>query len=676
MYKTKDEALSILRKLTRNPEAEFKQDQWEAIDAVVNQRKKVIVVQKTGWGKSAVYFISAKLNGGITLIISPLIALMRNQVAAARNAELRCETINSSSVEEWETIFEKLRTGNIDVLLISPERLANDDFVQNHLLPVVQRIGLLVVDEVHCISDWGHDFRPDYKRISRIINYLPSNTPLLGTTATANDRVIEDINDQFGSDSYVLQGELMRDSIHLDVVNIPEPENRLAWLLEALRRLPGTGIIYTLTKTEAEVITNWLKSNRVNADFYHGSVGDEARIERENLLINNEVKVLVSTSALGMGFDKPDVSFVIHYGVPSNIIAYYQQVGRAGRSIRNAYGILISGSKEDERVNRYFRNNAFPSEEIITLILETLESTGPLSVPGIQKFINFGQVKIQQALKYLSTLESPPVYKDGSKYYRTIHPYRPNREYIEQITRLREAEWIQMLEYTKTKKCKMQFLAQALNSVISDCGNCCSCKGHHLLDINLRQIDVANADEFIRHQYFPMESHKRRNIDAGLLHEQGWVLSRWGRPPYGDLVEEHKHGGYFEDVLIDPFIEMLRRKKILAEVKWVTSVPSNKHPHLVPDFARRVAERLQLPFIEAVSKVKDNEPQKLQNNEYHRKKNLEGVFAVTDDYLNTPVLLIDDVYDSGWTVSIISMLLLEKGVQKVFPATLTTAQNR
>ena len=371
-------ARSLLRVALDDQAADFRQGQWEAIDTLVNRRGRLLVVQRTGWGKSSVYFIATRIlresGRGPTLIVSPLLALMRNQIEAARRLGIRAETINSTNRENWPSLQQDVRKGKVDALLISPERLANDEFVEDVLMPIAAGIGLLLVDEAHCISDWGHDFRPDYRPLANVIQHMPENVPILGTTATANNRVIEDVQTQLG-DVGVQRGLLMRESLALQNLKLPSQQARLAWLAEHLDALPGTGIIYTLTKRDADQVANWLRLRGISASPYYSGArsegfedSDSYRRHVEEQLLQNEIKALVATSALGMGYDKPDLGFVIHYQAPGSIVAYYQQVGRAGRGISHAVGIMMSGH-EDEEIHDYFRRTAFPKEEWVQNIL-------------------------------------------------------------------------------------------------------------------------------------------------------------------------------------------------------------------------------------------------------------------------------------------------------------------
>lgn len=410
----KTNPLTLLRTSLNNAQAEFRPGQLEAIEKLTINREKLLVVQRTGWGKSSVYFISARIlrdqGKGPTIIISPLLALMRNQIEAAQRLGIRAVSVNSTNFSDWDQIKIEVLQDKVDALLISPERLANDRFIEEILYPIADRIGLFVVDEAHCISDWGHDFRPDYRRIVAILKVMPSGMPVLGTTATANNRVVDDIKEQLGGIN-IIRGTLTRESLRLQNIVLPDQASRLAWLKENIPKMEGSGIIYVLTKRDARIVTEWLIDADIDAAAYYSGVQDPHfedsngyREFLEDTLYNNELKVLVASTALGMGYDKPDLSFVVHYQAPGSIIAYYQQVGRAGRAIESAHGILLSG-QEDADVHQYFRESAFPSEYEVNQILETIEKHDGLSVPGLTKELNLKWGQIEKTLKYLSVEE-------------------------------------------------------------------------------------------------------------------------------------------------------------------------------------------------------------------------------------------------------------------------------
>ena len=475
-------AEQLLQTAVADPGAHFRRGQWEAIDALVNQRRKLMVVQRTGWGKSAIYFISTRIlrdrGAGVTVIVSPLLALMRNQIEAANRLGIRAETINSTNAEDWDVIKREILGDRIDAVLISPERLSNEGFVETVLLPIADRVGLLVVDEVHCVSDWGHDFRPDYRRLTNVLRQLPPNMPVLGTTATANNRVIEDVQQQLG-DIDVQRGALVRESLSLQTLRLADQAARLAWLIQHIPQMTGTGIVYVLTKRDAEQVVDWLTQQGIAArPYYSGVRHDEFpdsntyRQHLETQLLNNEIKALVATSALGMGYDKPDLGFVIHYQAPSSVVSYYQQVGRAGRAIESAVGTMLAGN-EDHEIHDYFRRTAFPPEPDVTAILNALEESEGMSIVELQGHVNLRKGQIEKVLKVLGVENPAPVIKLGTKWQRTTVQFEMDHDRIERLTNQREIEWQEIQDYIDTDECLMAYLQRALDDPnVSDCGRC------------------------------------------------------------------------------------------------------------------------------------------------------------------------------------------------------------
>ncbi|MDH5785919.1 MAG: RecQ family ATP-dependent DNA helicase [Chromatiales bacterium] len=694
------QAEQLLKTALADPSAQFRDGQWEAIDMLVNQRQKLLVVQRTGWGKSSVYFISTRIfrdrGVGPTIIVSPLLALMRNQIESAARLGIVAETMNSSNTEEWQAVTERMLQNQIDCLLISPERLANDKFIETVLQPIADRIALMVIDEAHCISDWGHDFRPDYRRIVNILRQLPANTPVLGTTATANQRVVEDIQQQIG-DVRIQRGALSRESLSLQTMVLPDQPSRLAWLARVIPTLPGTGIVYTLTVRDAEQVAEWLRRNGIDARAYHGSVESEEflnsnayRQHLEELLLNNQLKVLVATTALGMGYDKPDLSFVIHYQAPGSIVAYYQQVGRAGRGIEQAYGVLMSGT-EDQDIHEFFRNSAFPDEAHVYEILDLLAQVDGLSIRAIEEQTNLRHGQIEKVLKLMSVENPAPVVKVGSQWRRTAVNYEMDHARIAHLTGQREQEWAQVQSYLTDTGCKMVYLRRALDDVNpAPCGKCNSCLARAVVDVGMDAQLAHAAASFLkqaemvispRKQVAPSDAETARAFPVyqfprrlgELQAHEGRVLSRWGDAGWGGLVRDAKHANHFGDDLVEAMAEMIQQRWHPEPApSWVCCVPSLNHPELVPDFASRLAARLGLPFVDAVEKVHDNQPQKMQQNGFHQCHNLDGVFDITQGYEGQPVFLVDDVIDSGWTLSVIAALLIRAGSGPVFPVALAS----
>jgi ATP-dependent DNA helicase RecQ len=675
-------ALDLLRTAVASATADFRPGQWEAIERLL-RRERLLVVERTGWGKSSVYFLATRLlrdNGsGGTLLVSPLLSLMRNQIESARRIGVRAETINSSNMDEWPRVQNALLQNNVDILLISPERLANENFITNCLLPIAARIGLFVVDEAHCISDWGHDFRPDYRRIVRILRALPANVPVLATTATANDRVVTDLVEQLGPNLTAMRGPLTRESLKLQNIVLPAKAARMAWTAHHVPNLPGSGIIYTLTVRDAENVAAWLQSRGINAKAYHS--GTVNREELEDQLLRNEVKALVATVALGMGFDKPDIGFVIHFQRPASVVHYYQQVGRAGRAVHEAYGILLSGAEDDE-IADYFINTAFPREEEVGQVLAALRaSNAGLKQADLEQQLNLTTGKLKDVLKFL-LLESPsPIQKVDQRYVRNPVQWQMPQARIERLGNLRRQEQQRMREYIATDRCLMQFLSAELNDPAANaCGKCVNCLHAGLGDDFPQQLAEA-ATAFLNNLDFPIMPRKKwppghsfegshGNIAPELQNQLGRALCRWGDPGFGELVKRGKQQAErFPDQLVTAAAQLIRDRWIpQLPPTWVTCVPSRRHAALVPDFAQRLARELGLPFVDCIRKVRETEPQKTRQNSVQQVHNLDRAFELDQNTVQTgPVLLIDDMVDSRWTFTVLGFKLRQAGSGPVFP---------
>ncbi len=703
MSELKERAQQYLRQTLHNPNAAFREGQWEAIRALVEDRNRLLVVQRTGWGKSMVYFLATRLlrdrGSGPTLLVSPLLALMRNQIEAARRMGVRAVTINSSNQRAWDAAEADLRRDGVDVLLISPERLSNVLFRRNVLSVFASRVGLFVVDEAHCISDWGHDFRPDYRRIVRILQALPGNVPVLATTATANNRVVEDIVQQLGKDLLVIRGGLGRKSLRLQAIHLPHPAERLAWLAEQLPHLRGNGIVYVRTIRDAERVSEWLRTNDVDAHAYYGSLPSAKREALEQALLNNEVKALIATSALGMGFDKPDLAFVIHYQRPGSVVEYYQQVGRAGRDGDPAYGVLLSGDEDDD-ITDYFIRTAFPPHPHVMEVLTALEDAEEgLTIRELEAQVNLSAGRIEHALKLMSVLDRAPVIqrrephgenqKPKNVFYATGIPYLPDERRRQRLEQVRRAEQADLRRYMAGGVCHMLFLRDALNDEGGEpCGQCAVCEGRPLLPETASALLVRKAIHFLKRSYREIKPRKRcpdrAKIPEERLAEEGRALSVYGDAGWGELVRKGKYkDAHFSDELVEAAATMYEtaareaageRVRVYGQPSpaWVTCVPSLRHPELVPSFARRLASRLGLPFVEAVRKVRGTPPQKEQQNSHHRLQNLRGAFEVVvpEKHIGRPVLLVDDMVDSGWTLTLLAALLRLRGAGPVYPLAL------
>lgn len=688
----RDRALILLQQML-GTDADFRPGQWEAIEKLVVERQRVLVVQRTGWGKSIVYFLATKLlreqGAGFSLLISPLLALMRNQIEMAGRIGVHAATINSANREEWLEVERSLASGSCDLLLVSPERLNNPRF-RSLLSKIAGRVGLFVVDEAHCISDWGHDFRPDYRRIVRILRNLPKGVPVLGTTATANDRVIADVQLQLGPGLTVLRGPLARPSLRLQSIQLADQSERLAWLVENLSKFPGTGVIYCLTVADTERVAKWLRLKGLQVEAYHA--GRDASMDREGLeqaLLNNEVKALVATVALGMGFDKPDLGFVIHFQRPGSVVAYYQQVGRGGRALDRAYGILLNG-REDDEIQDYFIGSAFPPAQTMSEILGALEKADGLSRNEILSRVNVSQTMAEKVLKLLEIdgavavdLESRP-----KRYFRTLNPWKLDVERIDRVTRLRHEELEQMQAYVAHSGCLMEFLARALDDpAAGPCGRCANCRGRGL-SAQVSSTIAAEAVEFLRRAEIIIDLRKRwpqglfpdriSTIPEDERNAPGRALCYYGDAGWGKLVREGKyvHNHFSGDLVRASADLILNRWQQDPAPEWVTAIPSRRHPRLVPDLAKRLAVALGLPFVPVLVRAKQVPEQKMMANSTMQARNVLGALAISASIPPGPVLLVDDIVDSRWTLTMAGWLLRTHNSGVVYPFVLARATAR
>lgn len=679
-------ALELLRIGSGRADASFREGQEDAIRHIVEGNGRLLVVQKTGWGKSFVYFIATKLlreaGVGPALLISPLLALMRNQIAAAERMGVQAETLNSENRDDWPRVIERIHRGEIDILLFHPKQLVSSRFQNEILAPVAAHVSLMVIDEAHCVSDWGHDFVPEYRVIQRMVTSLPGSMRLLATTATANDRVMIDLVSVLGPNLDVSRGDLNRPSLTLQSIRLPSQAERLAWLAEQLATLQGHGIIYTLTVRDANQVAVWLKTRGFNVEAYTGETGDR-REQLEQALLNNQVKALVATAALGMGYDKPDLAFVIHYQTPGSVVAYYQQVGRAGRALDSAYGVLLSGEEESD-ITDWFIRSAFPTRQEVTDVLRALEKEPKgLSVPELLSRINLSKGRVEKTIALLA-LEAPaPIAKQGSKWQLTAATLSDafwNR--AERLTALRQDEHQQMQHYVSLPFGEhMGFLIGALD------GDPGAVTGPTLppLPTTVDNELIKAAVAFLRRTSLPIEP-RRRWPDGGMPRydvrgaiapacqaNSGKALCVWGDAGWGRVVRDNRYqDGHFSDQLVQACAEMIAQWQPNPAPEWVTAIPSLKHPEIVPSFARRLADYLGLPFYQVLVKTEDRPEQKTMANSSQQARNLDGSLGLVDQPIpRGPVLLVDDIVNSRWTLTVAAWLLRKAGSGEVWPVALS-----
>ena len=685
----------MLRALVGRDDADFHDGQFEAIHALVDDHRRALVVQRTGWGKSAVYFVATLLlrrrGAGPTVLVSPLLALMRDQIAAAQRAGVRAVAINSTNAHEWADVLAQLDRDEVDVLLVSPERLNNPSFRDEQLPQLVARIGLLVVDEAHCISDWGHDFRPDYRRLRDLIARIPAGVPVLATTATANSRVVADVAEQLGvpdertgsPEVLIIRGALARTSLRLGVLRLPNAPTRLAWLLSHLGELPGSGIIYTLTVAAAEDTARLLRDRGYEVRAYTGQTDPDEREESESLLKDNRVKALVATSALGMGFDKPDLGFVIHLGAPSSPVSYYQQVGRAGRATASADVLLLPGV-EDRDIWHYFATASMPDRDRAERVLSALSAAGsPLSTPSLEAMVDIRRTPLELLLKVLDVDGAVARVRGG--WIATGQPWTYDEDRYRRIAAERVAEQQHMIEYEETTACRMEFLQRSLDDdTATPCGRCDNCAGAWF-PTAIRDDATDAASAALDRVGVPLEPRRqwptgadrlgvplRGRIPAEEQADEGRALARLTDLGWGGTLREMFAAGA-ADTPIPPNV-LAACVRVLAGWGWaerpvaVVAMPSRSRPQLVDSLAHGIAGVGRMPMLGALGAVEGGPSGGPGGNSAFRLAGVWGRFSADALALPAgPVLLVDDLVDSRWTVTVAARELRRAGATAVLP---------
>jgi ATP-dependent DNA helicase RecQ len=701
------EAEERLRALA-GEQARLRDDQWTAIRALVADRHRALVVQRTGWGKSAVYFTATALlrarGAGPSVIVSPLIALMRNQIEAAGRAGIAARTVNSANAGDWDEVYAEIAAGVVDVLLVSPERLNNPGFRDQVLPKLMAAAGMLVVDEAHCISDWGHDFRPDYRRLRTLLAELPPGVPVLATTATANARVTRDIAEQLGTGSadqaLVLRGSLDRASLHLAVVRLPAARLRLAWLAEHLGELTGSGIIYTLTVDGAREVADFLRDRGFKVASYTGKDDHSERIAAENSLLANEIKCLVATSALGMGFDKPDLGFIVHLGVPQSPVAYYQQIGRAGRGVDRADVIALPG-REDADIWAYFASLAFPPERVVRATLAALAEAGrPLSTAALETRVDLTRSRLEMMLKVLDVDGAARRVSGG--WTATGQDWAYDADRYERVAGERAREQQAMLGYLETDGCRMEYLRRELDDPGAEpCGRCDNCTGRPWPD----QVSPAGAAAAGERLLRPGTPVPPRAMWPSGMSELGVPVS--GKIPAAAQARPGRAVAALTDLGWGPRLRELLAApdgpvpadlvdavvKVLAAWDWsdrpaaVVTLPSRARPQLVASLGEQIAAIGRLPYAGALEYAGDvpagDEPgtgrpgraehSSGQHNSAQRLAVVWAAMRVPDDVqaavagLTGPVLIVDDRMETGWTMTVAAKLVRDAGAPAVLP---------
>ena len=660
------------------------------------------MVQRTGWGKSAVYFIATALlrarGAGPTVIVSPLLALMRNQVEAAKGAGILARTINSANTAEWEALYAEVAAGQADVLLVSPERLNNPSF-RDQVLPELSRsAGLVVIDEAHCISDWGHDFRPDYRRLRTLLDGLPAGIPVLATTATANARVTADVAEQLGicpGETLVLRGPLDRDSLRLAVVTLPTAHQRLGWLAARLDELPGSGIVYALTVAAAQETAAFLREQGLTVAAYTGRDEPEERARAEEDLLANRVKALVATSALGMGFDKPDLGFVVHLGAPQSPVAYYQQIGRAGRGRRKRAEVILLPGREDRDIWAYFASLAFPPERQVRATLAALAEAGrPLSAAVLETHVDLSRGRLESMLKVLDV--DGAVRRVGGGWTATGQPWHYDAERYERVAAERAREQQAMLAYLATDGCRMEYLRRQLDDpAAAACGRCDNCTGQRVGG-EVPETSVTAARERLLRPGVTVEPRrmwptgmKALGVDAAgkipaeLTAEPGRALGRLTDIGWGGQLRTLLAEGAPDEPVTEPVVAAVIT--VLAAWDWaqrpagVLTLPSRTRP--AADHQPRPPARQRGPAaVPRRARLRrpgrPHGPGPRRHNSAQRLGSLWHALEVPGDVrdavggLDGPVLVVDDRIETGWTMTVAARLLRQAGAPAVLPLVL------
>ena len=705
------EAQACLRVLA-GEDAWLRDDQWTAIRALVADHVRALVVQRTGWGKSAVYFAATALlrarGAGPSVIVSPLLALMRNQIAAAERAGIRARTVNSVNIEQWSEIYAEVAAGQVDVLLVSPERLNNPGFRDMVLPKLIASAGLLVVDEAHCISDWGHDFRPDYRRLRTLMAGLPPGVPVLATTATANERVSRDVAEQLGAgydgETLILRGSLDRDSLRLAVIALPAAQQRLGWLADHLAELPGSGIVYALTVAAAREATSFLRGEGLNVASYTGQDDPGDRQSAEDALLAGELKALVATSALGMGFDKPDLGFVVHLGAPQSPIAYYQQIGRAGRAVDRAEVILLPG-REDADIWAYFGSLAFPAEPVVRRTLSVLAEAGrPLSTAALEASIDLSRARLETMLKVLDV--DGAVHRVTGGWTTTGQPWVYDADRYARVAAERAREQRAMLGYIATAGCRMEYLRRQLDDpAAAPCGRCDNCTQRPWPDAVTEPAARSARDHLLRpgtelppRKMWPTGMRELGIDVAGKIGEDnaaepGRALGRltdlgWGvrlravfadDQPAGEVPQPAaSQDGPAPDDMLAALVKVLAAWDWAQRPAGVVAIPSRTRPLLIASLASQIARIGRMPYLGPLDCEGPAKPARQHNSAQRLRAVWSSVVvpeAMRSDLarLEGPVLLVDDRIETGWTMTVVAMRLREAGAIAVLPLVLATA---
>jgi len=658
---TRQEAETILQRTFNLPK--FYDEQWLTINKIFDG-EKVLLIEKTGFGKSLCFQFPATIFDGVTVVFTPLIALMRDQVKKLNSLGISSKCINSEQTpEENSQIINEAKQGKIKILYIAPERQENSEWIESTRQ---MKLSMVVVDEAHCISVWGHDFRPAFRRIINLVKLLPKGLPVLATTATATKRVELDIAKQIGNNILTIRGNLMRDNFKLFVVKVSSEDEKLIWLGRNINNLPGSGIIYTGTRVNTEIYSKWFEYLKIPSIGYNAGLDANSRIEIEKGLMNNTWKCIISTNALGMGIDKPDIRFIIHTQIPQSPIHYYQEIGRAGRDGQPSY-IILFYNPEDRKLPEAFIEGGRPSiikyERVINAIKSEL-----LGERDLMKRTNLKQNQIRVIKADLieqGIIREVTIGK--SKKFEFVPNSQPlNTKAFEELRNAKLADLEKMIEYAETDKSRMRFLCEYLGDKSNHTFNNCDNTGEQKIIVNVTKEWEEKLQNF-REDHFPeleVES-KDSNIVNGV------AASYYGFSNVGAALHRSKYenGGDFPDFLLKLVVKAFRKKFGQEKFDLVLYVPPTSSGDLVKNFAVKISQVLKFPISHNLVKTRQTKEQKVFENGYLKTDNVNDAFTFTtpNDIKGKSVLLVDDIFDSGATLKEIGKLLTKLGALKIAP---------
>lgn len=641
----------------------FYDDQWTTIERIL-KGERVLLIEKTGFGKSLCFQFPAIVFEGMTVIFSPLIALMRDQVKKLNSLGISAKCINSEQTQEENSqIIVEAIQGGIKILYIAPERQENNQWIE---ATRKMNLSMVVIDEAHCISVWGHDFRPAFRRIINLVKLLPTGLPVLATTATATKKVEEDVATQIGGNISIIRGNLLRENFNLFVIKVTSEDEKLIWLGKNLDRIPGNGILYTGTRVDTEIYSNWFEHLKLSTIGYNAGLDTDSRIAIENGLMCNKWKCVISTNALGMGIDKSDIRFIIHTQIPQSPIHYYQEIGRAGRDGKLA-NIILFYNPDDKKLPEAFIEGGRPSiskyEKVINIIRNELLGERELTRKTNLKQTQIRVIKsdlIEQGIIREVTIGNSKKFE-----YITNAPAL-NTKAFEELRNTKKNDLEKMIEYVETTQSRMKFLCDFLgDSTTHEFTNCDN--------TGLAKIKVVINDEWVqklqdfRENYFPIleVESKSSNIVNGV------ASSYYGVSNVGTALHRCKYetNEDFPDFLLKLTLKSFRKKFGQEKFDFIAYVPPTSSGDLVKNFAIKLSQVLNFPITHHLIKVRQTKEQKIFENGYLKSDNVSGAFSFKDPNMlvGKSILLVDDIFDSGATVKEIGKLFTTLGAVKIAP---------